>query len=158
MTMYLDALETVRDNIEKSGRSIPQPCYGKRVERFKEAFARHFPFSLPGDVENFLLRSNGLEWNGVVFLGVDDDSENGKINDFGGGNGLLGHNSPVGIPREKLTLLYLGYSDMDKYVYDSEEDEYLIIDEDTGQPGETFSSFDELLTGVLTELLEAENE
>lgn len=144
---YDELLDEILSQKESFGYPAEAPCYAERLSEFNAVFARKFKIELPQKIEDFLKKTNGLEWNGTTLLGVDDEK------DFSVG-GLLTFNASA--KERPPRMLLLGWSDISQFVYDPQANKHRILDDSTGEILESFDSFDELLYRVLSELLSSE--
>jgi|GEM_PF-3243743 len=130
------------------------PCPPQSSERLAQNLNSQLTHSLPEEYALFLKNTNGLEFDGKVFYGVDCD---GIPRPVGG---------PYQIPRiltvnlyykgcfPKASWLIIGRTDLDLVIYDAMTRNYLLVDEATGEAHQNFAHFPELFTAVFEYLEE----
>ena len=78
--MWKDKLELIRIKKEKRNRYLNEGCLLKEIDIFKEEVRRKFKYDLPDEYIEFLTEINGLEHNGLVVYGIDDNIVRKKSN------------------------------------------------------------------------------
>ncbi len=106
---------------------------------------------IPEDYIDFLHTTNGIYWAGIEFFGTKQTEEKTTgyaITDIKTQNELYQALNP------QSTCVFVGRSDDDNFVYNSETKEYEIKDEFSGEIFKSFKTFEELFDYIVKEQIE----
>ena len=142
MKTYDDILNAVVDH----GAMIVRPATAKDLKQCqKDMKEMSFP-PIPQGYCDFLSMLNGFAWNGIEFFSTDqvtDPETNYMLND------IVSANEQFIEYNESLThCLQLGRSDMDIFVYNTENGRYEVLDHEARDVMEDFETFEEMFVGV----------
>ena len=142
METYDDILDAVVDY----GAMIVRPATAKDLKLCQKDL-KDMGFSLiPQGYADFLSKLNGFAWNGIEFFSTDqvtDPETNYMLND------IVSANEQFIEYNERLThCLQLGRSDMDIFVYNTENGRYEVLDHEARDVMEDFETFEEMFVGV----------
>ena len=121
------------------------------IRKFNKHFQKKFNVQIPKEYELFLSIVNGIEFDGLIFYGIDkayvELSENQII------NGLIENNKIWNDTDTSVKKIVLGENDMDLYVYDIEEKEYVIEDRYSKSAVSTYTSFDSMAEDLINQVI-----
>src|SRR5262245_474793 len=142
--MYQELLERVAEEQRRFGSELQPPATEEQIRRLEERAARDLKVELPDEYLNFLRRTNGFDWNGVVVFA----SESVPITAHPDRSIPAGVEMNLGYRDDSRfsDLVVLGSNGMDLYTYRISTGKYEIYDEVPHELIETFSTFDELMT------------
>ena len=133
---------------EDDGAMIVRPASEKDIKMCQEDMAEmEFPL-LPQGYVDFLLMLNGFAWNGIEFFSTDQvtDTETGyMLNDIVSANEMF-----VDCNEGLEHCVYLGRSDDDLYVYNTQNTRYEVLDMTSRDVMEDFETFDAMFVGVVS--------
>ncbi|XYG88866.1 YrhA family protein [Heyndrickxia coagulans] len=99
----------------------------------------------------FLKKTNGLNFNGLVIYGVDRDLLDRKANEDV--HGFIETNAIWYENDWQKRYIFFGDSDTAWYCYDQEDRAYVEIDKPSGTFIQSFDSFDSMLSQALETIL-----
>ena len=71
--MWKDKLEEIKIRRERRNRFLNDGCSADELNIFKQAVAEKFNYTLPLEYIDFLSLINGLEYNGLILYGIDEN-------------------------------------------------------------------------------------
>ncbi|GIO23683.1 YrhA family protein [Oceanobacillus sp. J11TS1] len=123
----------------------------KEISDFEKKVLEEFKCKLPEDYKDVLRIINGIEFNGFILYGIDEeilkDKPNQQINGFLELNHIWHENV------EQKKYLFLGESNISWYVYDLKSRKFLELDNPSGEKIGVFKNFNELFTNLLEDAL-----
>jgi hypothetical protein len=123
------------------------------LQGLKEIFQHEFGVPLPQELAEFWLKSDGLDWNGLVLLPADElDEENIPLNT----QGLIQYNLHQAGTTQALGHLVLGWNDMLWFTFHLPTQTFHCLDRATGASMQEFHSLTELLVQELSNVLPEE--
>lgn len=147
MTSYSGLIKRIQELQANYREAIQPPCPPAQLDLLKRRLREELGFELPAAYEEFLLISNGLDWNGMVLFSAGYEMMAGEeycdIQDMMFPNLVLHEGGRL------ESKLLLGDSGMDFYIHDFEDGHAAIIDSIGRHEYETFPSVYELLDSVL---------
>ena len=117
---------------------------------FKEA-KDELNVALPNDYAKILKRVNGLEFNGFILYGIDQDLLSKEPNQSI--SGLIENNKLWYENEWQKKYIFIGESSISWYVYDLEECKYVELDNPSGEENEVFSSLECMVEKILSDAL-----
>lgn len=125
---------------------------GKReLAKFKEKVVDELNIDLPQEYIKLLKVINGLEFNGFIIYGIDEEllEKTPKQNI----NGFIELNKTWYENEWQKQYVFLGESSIGWYVYDGTEQKYYELDNPSGTVSEEFPNLELMVEKVLTDAL-----
>ncbi|MGN7508321.1 YrhA family protein [Bacillus velezensis] len=146
--MWVNLLEEIRKTEAKYGDELNSPVTDQEIRNFEEAVLGKFPVNeLPPGYKKFLQTVNGLDFNGLVIYGLDQEllrEENDEeVYGFFETNEQWHEND------EQKKYLFFGDSDTAWYCLDVIENAYLELDKPSGTLMNKFNDFNAMLADAL---------
>ncbi|QJC96437.1 SMI1/KNR4 family protein [Bacillus mojavensis] len=141
-------LGEIRKRKAKYGDEPNSPATEKEINKFEAEVVGKFPIKeIPTGYKEFLQSVNGLDYNGIVINGIDNDLlEEEKDEEV---YGYLETNELWHENDEQKKYLFFGDSDTAWYCLDVIENEYLELDKPSGTPMNKFDDFNAMLADAL---------
>ncbi len=152
MSQWKDLLKEIAEIEEKYGGTLRNPATNAEISNMVNEVHQKFEnIVLPDTYVNFLKEINGLDFNGLVFYGVDErlleqDVEE-EVHGFIEMNELWYEND------WQRQYIFFGDSDTAWYCYNSKENNYVELDKPSGTLIQSFESFDSMLYDALKTVL-----
>lgn len=146
--MSVNLLEDIRKKEAKYGDELNSSATEKEISKFEAAVVGKFPINeIPTGYQEFLQSVNGLDFNGLVIYGIDNDLlEEGKDEEV---YGFIETNEQWHENDEQKKYLFFGDSDTAWYCLDVIENEYLELDKPSGTLMNKFDDFNAMLADAL---------
>lgn len=149
--MWKDRLQEIVIANDQYGKSINDGATDEEIELFALVVKNEFQIKLPDAYTKFLAVVNGIEYNGFILYGIDqelsDKQPNQPINGFVACNKVWYEN------KWQKKYIFLGESSISWYVYDLTSSKYYELDNPSGSETEEFGSFESLAEKVLGDAL-----
>ncbi|MFP3794027.1 YrhA family protein [Bacillus subtilis] len=146
--MWVNLLEEIRKTEAKYGDELNSPVTDQEIRNFEEAVLGKFPVKeIPLEYKKFLQTVNGLDFNGLVIYGLDQELLR-KENDEEV-YGFIETNEQWHENDEQKKYLFFGDSDTAWYCLDVIENEYLELDKPSGTLMNKFNDFNAMLADAL---------
>ncbi|MCY7959468.1 YrhA family protein [Bacillus spizizenii] len=146
--MWVNLLEEIRKTEAKYGDELNSPVTDQEIRNFEEAVLGKFPVNeIPLGYKKFLQTVNGLDFNGLVIYGLDQEllrEENDEEV-----YGFIETNEQWHENDEQKKYLFFGDSDTAWYCLDVIENEYLELDKPSGTLMNKFDDFNAMLADAL---------
>ncbi|UTL74486.1 YrhA family protein [Bacillus halotolerans] len=146
--MWVNLLEEIRKTEAKYGDELNSPVIDQEIRNFEEAVLGKFPVNeIPLEYKKFLQTVNGLDFNGLVIYGLDQEllrEENDEEV-----YGFIETNEQWHENDEQIKYLFFGDSDTAWYCLDVIENEYLDLDKPSGTLMNKFNDFNAMLADAL---------
>ncbi|CAN2253016.1 YrhA family protein [Bacillus vallismortis] len=146
--MWANLLEEIRKTEAKYGDELNSPVTDQEIRNFEEAVLGKFPVNeIPLEYKKFLQTVNGLDFNGLVIYGLDQEllrEENDEEV-----YGFIETNEQWHENDEQKKYLFFGDSDTAWYCLDVIENEYLELDKPSGTLMNKFNDFNAMLADAL---------
>ena len=146
--MWVNLLEEIRKIEAKYGDELNSPVTDQEIRNFEEAVLGKFPVNeIPSGYKKFLQTVNGLDFNGLVIYGLDQEllrEENDEEV-----YGFIETNEQWHENDEQKKYLFFGDSDTAWYCLDVIENEYLELDKPSGTLMNKFNDFNAMLADAL---------
>ena len=149
--MWKDRLLQIAQEKNIYGEQINTGATEEEIRIFIKRVKDEFEIDLPNQYIEILRSVNGVEFNGFIFYGIDeellDTPQNQHIEGFIRSNKIWYEN------KWQKKYIFLGESDISWYVYDVILGRYLELDNPSGMEMEVFISLDYLLEKALSDAL-----
>ena len=146
--MWVNLLEDIRKTEAKYGDELNSPVTDQEIRNFEEAVLGKFPVNeIPSGYKKFLQTVNGLDFNGLVIYGLDQEllrEENDEEV-----YGFIETNEQWHENDEQKKYLFFGDSDTAWYCLDVIQNEYLELDKPSGTLMNKFNDFNAMLADAL---------
>ncbi|ARV98977.1 SMI1/KNR4 family protein [Bacillus subtilis] len=146
--MWVNLLEEIRKTEAKYGDELNSTVTDQEIRNFEEAVLGKFLVKeIPLEYKKFLQTVNGLDFNGLVIYGLDQELLR-KENDEEV-YGFIETNEQWHENDEQKKYLFFGDSDTAWYCLDVIENEYLELDKPSGTLMNKFNDFNAMLADAL---------
>ncbi|MCY8300355.1 SMI1/KNR4 family protein [Bacillus spizizenii] len=146
--MWVNLLEEIRKTEAKYGDELNSPVTDQEIRNFEEAVLGKFPVNeIPLGYKKFLQTVNGLDFNGLVIYGLDQESLREENDEEV--YGFIETNEQWHENDEQKKYLFFGDSDTAWYCLDVIENEYLELDKPSGTLMNKFDDFNAMLADAL---------
>ncbi|AOS68156.1 SMI1 / KNR4 family protein [Bacillus subtilis] len=146
--MWVNLLEEIQKTEAKYGDELNSPVTDQEIRNFEEAVLGKFPVNeIPSGYKKFLQTVNGLDFNGLVIYGLDQEllrEENDEEV-----YGFIETNEQWHENDEQKKYLFFGDSDTAWYCLDVIQNEYLELDKPSGTLMNKFNDFNAMLADAL---------
>jgi hypothetical protein len=126
----------------KAGETLRTGAHADQLDRLQKAAVAAFGVELPDEYLAFLVRSNGLDYNGLVIYDCESSPEHRSA---GFWQGFVATNRIWRDNPANESLLVFGDSDMELYAYDLRSRSYCSVDKVAHDRVETYPSFGEMI-------------
>ncbi len=149
--MWKENLEKVRLEEKTYGEELNSGVSDKEADKFKKAVKKKFKMTLPDAYLEMLKTINGLEYNGVILYGVDQELlKQAPVRHV---NGLIENNENWQEDEWDKPYLFLGERDISFYVFDTDGGKYYELDNPSGDVTEEFEDFETMFDSMLESML-----
>ncbi|WP_163116732.1 YrhA family protein [Bacillus subtilis] len=146
--MWVNLLEEIRKTEAKYGDELNSTVTDQEIRNFEEAVLGKFLVKeIPLEYKKFFQTVNGLDFNGLVIYGLDQELLR-KENDEEV-YGFIETNEQWHENDEQKKYLFFGDSDTAWYCLDVIENEYLELDKPSGTLMNKFNDFNAMLADAL---------
>ena len=149
--MWQDSLKQVAELRTRFRGEFNTGASEQEVAMLTNVAAERLDVTLPEEYLDVLKVINGLEFNGYILYGIDEDILGRATNQHI--NGLIDSNEVWYENEEQKQYIFLGESGISWYVYDKESGKYNILDMPSGNVCEEFEHFGDMLDNMLKESL-----
>ncbi|MRX74013.1 SMI1/KNR4 family protein [Bacillus lacus] len=151
--MWKNLLVDIKKELSKYGLALREPATSQEIQTLQQKLFLHYnSLDLPTEYKQFLMRVNGLDFNGLVIYGVDknllETKAEEEIHGFIETNELWHENE------WQKQFVFFGDSDIALYCYDLNQKVYMELDKPSGTIINTFSDFESMLEDALKIRLE----
>jgi len=150
--MWRESLKEVAEIRKKRNREVNIGATQIEIELLKKEIIRRLDVVLPEEYLDVLKVINGLEFNGYILYGIDEEILERATNQHI--TGVIDSNEVWYENEEQKQYIFFGESGISWYVYHIESGEYKILDMPSGDVCETFEHFEDMLDNMLKEALE----
>lgn len=148
--MWEEKLEKVINLKKEFGDVINPGLSNREMNKWLDDCKTEINQEIPEEYLKLLTLTNGIEFDGCILYGVDSkylSNQEYRV------NGLISNN----LDWKDLSLdddyLFLGDNDISWFAYDSNKNQYLILDKPSARVMEIFDSCDLFLDRVLSKML-----
>ncbi|CAI6278514.1 SMI1-KNR4 domain-containing protein [Bacillus subtilis] len=146
--MWVNLLEEIRKTEAKYGDELNSPVTDQEIRNFEEAVLGKFPVNeIPSGYKKFLQTVNGLDFNGLVIYGLDQELLREESDEEV--YGFIETNEQWHENDEQKKYLFFGDSDTAWYCLDVIQNEYLELDKPSGTLMNKFNDFNAMLADAL---------
>ncbi|MBU3174530.1 YrhA family protein [Clostridium estertheticum] len=137
----------IKDKREKRGRKLNNPALEEQIEILKKTVKEKFNQVLPKQYVNFLKTTNGLEFNGFIFYGVDtslfDVQNNQTVYGYVDTNEIWYENE------HQKQYMFFGEGSISWHCFDLLNEVYVELDNPSGTVMQTYPDFNSMLERAL---------
>lgn len=149
--MWKDKLEEVKKEKERYEELVNVGATNEQIERFVKEVRTKFNYSLPLEYLDFLKEVNGIEFNGFIVYGIDQELLEEDVNQLI--NGFISLNEIWYENEEQKQYIFLGESNISWYVYNLKNNIFTELDNPSGGVVKEYYDFDNILEKILTDSL-----
>lgn len=149
--MWREKLEEIIREEAKYGNKINDGAKENEIQKLIENVKDELNFSLPNEYINVLKIVNGLEYNGFILYGIDEELLEREFEQSI--NGLIDNNKVWYDNEWEHAYIFLGDDSISWYVYDQEREKYYILDKPSGDEMEEFDTMEDMLDKMLSNAL-----
>ncbi|KAA0944295.1 SMI1/KNR4 family protein [Sporosarcina sp. ANT_H38] len=149
--MWNIKLEEIIEEKNLYGEQVNTGASEVELAKFMKNVKEELQKDLPSEYNNVLKAINGLEFNGFILYGIDEVLLEKKPNQHI--NGLISFNQIWYENEDQKKYLFLGESNISWYVYDTNKEQYIELDNPSGREMVEFKKFDEMLEKILSDSL-----
>lgn len=150
--MWKDKLEKVQNKRKEFfGDSADSGVPIESIALWRNRIYNDFKVTLPAEYIDILKVTNGVEWNGFVWYGVDKEYLSDSVNSSV--YGLIEQNEIWYENPDQKKYIFYGESNISWYVYDVEQKCYIELDNPSGREMHIFDSFEALFEKFLDDSL-----
>lgn len=150
--MWKEKLNKIAYEESLSGEQINSGASEKELKIFENKLQSECNATLPAEYKRILKTVNGIEFNGFVLYGVDQDLLDSQCNQHI--NGFIENNKIWHENDWQKRYVFLGESNISWYVYDLSPLKYCELDNPSGRQIAEFEDIDAMVEKVLTDALE----
>ena len=150
--MWKDKLQKIVEEKNLYGEKINIGATTEEIELFFKETKTALNVELPSDYLKILETVNGIEFNGFILYGIDQNLLNVKHNQTI--NGLIECNEIWYENEWQKRYIFFGESNISWYVYDLVEHKYCELDNPSGEEDEVFSNLESMVEKLLSDALE----
>jgi len=145
--VFKKILEQIREEEEKFGDELQPPCSKESILLLNKEVNSKLDYSIPVQYNEFLLITNGLDYNGLVIYASERSTligyEDRIIEGFIDAN-LVFRESEL-----FENIIVFGESDNVLYIFDKTKNKYRVVDKISLDTVDTIKSFDILIVQAL---------
>lgn len=149
--MWKIKLEEIIEEKNLYGEQINSGANEVELAKFIISVKEELQKDLPTEYSDVLKMVNGLEFNGFILYGIDEVLLEKKPNQHI--NGLISFNQIWYENEDQKKYLFLGESNISWYVYDTNNERYIELDNPSGREMVVFKELDEMLEKILSDSL-----
>ncbi len=149
--MWKNKLQEIIQEKNIYGEKVNIGATEEEIEIFFREAKAELNVDLPNDYAKILERVNGLEFNGFILYGIDQNLLSKQPNQSI--NGLIEYNKIWYENEWQKKYIFIGESNISWYVYDFAECKYVELDNPSGRQNEVFSSLDYMVEKILSDAL-----
>lgn len=149
--MWTDKLSEIVEEKKSYAEKINSGASSEEVERFLAEVKHAFHFDLPKEYIEMLKVFDGLEFNGVIIYGIDEQFVKTTINQHI--NGFIDNNQIWYENKEQKKYIFFADRDISWFCLDAERNIFVELDKSSGDLQQEFASFSDMLEYVLEQSL-----
>lgn len=149
--MWKGKLQEIIQEEKLYGEEVNIGATEEEIEMFFKEVKAVLNVDLPNDYARILEQVNGLEFNGFILYGIDQNLLSKQPNQSI--NGLIENNELWHENEWQKKYIFIGESSISWYVYDLEECKYVELDNPSGEENEVFSGLECMVERILSDAL-----
>lgn len=149
--MWKDKLKEIVQEKKIYGEEVNIGATEKEIEIFFEEVKAELNVELPNAYAKILELVNGLEFNGFILYGIDQNLLSNQSKQRI--NGLIEFNKIWYENEWQKKYIFIGESNISWYVYDFAECRYVELDNPSGRENEAFSGLECMVEKILSDAL-----
>lgn len=149
--MLRKKLKEITKEMAEYGEKANSGVGKKELTAFSEKATMELNISLPQEYITLLSLINGLEYNGFIIYGIDEEIL--KKTPHQSINGFIESNKDLYENEWLKQYIFLGESNISWYVYDLKGKKYYELDNPSGTVCEEFSDLESMIEKILTDAL-----
>ena len=139
--MIDELLKVIRDEAAEFDEQLPGPATQQQVDELRTRARKELGIELPEGYVKFLLRHNGIHWDGMSVYGTEPRRIRDEDSEYNLG-GLIEENVNRGLNRPYITFADNGD---EEFVFDKNTGKYLCLDAIGLGQNEIYRSFDSMI-------------
>lgn len=149
--MWRDKLQEIKKENEKYNDYTNAGATDNEIKKFLNEAQLKLGYTLPEEYLNFLKETNGVEFNGVIMYGIDQELLEHQMNSEV--DGFIDLNEIWNEVDEKKQYIYFADKDISWYCYDLFNKKYVELDKPSGEHVKDYSDFYLMLDEILRSML-----
>ena len=149
--MWKEYIDKIKEEKNIYGEMINEGAEDAAIKTLNNKLKHCFDLEIPQGYAAILKYVNGLEFNGYILYGIDEENGNNCSNQLI--HGIMEMNSIWYENENQKSYLFLGESNISWYVYKIDTCEYFELDNPSGSVLEKYNSFEEMFNHMLEESL-----
>ncbi len=145
--MWKEKLNEIIEEKELYQEKINSGASIDGLQTFLAEVKKAFHFELPQEYIDMLKTFNGLEFNGLILYGIDEQFAKNKINQHI--NGFIENNQAWYENEWQKKYIFFGDGNISWYVLDIEKNKFQELDKPSGELVQEFETFPEMLEYAL---------
>ena len=145
--MWQETLKEVANTMKRFGEAVNEGLAETDVHNFVATIEQELKCSLSAEYLEILKVVNGLEFNGSILYGADEQLIGSVPNQAI--IGLIDNNKVLYENEWQKQYLFLGENSVSWYVYDLQAKRYLELDNPSGEVMQQFASCEEMMERLL---------
>ncbi len=150
--MWKEKLQQIAQEEKVYGEEINAGATRKEIQLFLEKCRTELNVDAPDEYLKILEVVNGIEFNGFILYGIDEELLDTQPNQPV--NGMIEYNKMWYENEWQKQYLFLGESDISWFAYDLVKGQYCELDNSSGEETEAFDCVDSLVEKILCDALE----
>ncbi len=150
--MWEDKLKEIENEKIMYGEAINKGASDSEIHKLEQEIIIKLETTAPYEYISLLKIVNGIEFNGFIIYGVDENYL--EIDPEQHINGLIEMNQIWYENEEQKKYLFLGESNIGWYVYDKESKSFKELDNPSGRECRLFDDFDSMIDNILSDSLQ----
>ena len=150
--MWKDKLQQIVQEMKLYDEEINDGATMEEIRLFLEKSKAELKVVVPDEYLKILEVVNGIEFNGFILYGIDEELLDAQQNQSI--YGMVEYNKIWYENEWQRRYLFLGESNISWFVYDLDECQYCELDNPSGDEGEVFDNVESLIEKVLCDALE----
>jgi len=149
--MWKNRLREIIQEKRIYGEEVNQGASEEEIQLLLDKFENNFQKVLPYEYVKFLEEVNGIEFNGFILYGVDQEILANQSNQYI--SGIIECNKIWYENEWQRMYVFLGESNISWYVYDTYEKKFLELDNPSGRKNKKFLNLEHMLGEILNDAL-----
>lgn len=145
--MWKEKIELIRERRARRNRHLNAGCSQEEINILQKEVNNKFQYYLPEEYLEFLSLINGLEYNGLVIYGIDEDlidvENNQNVTGYIDTNQIWYENE------EQREYMFFADNDMSWYCYNMNKKTYMELEKPSGELEQEFDSFADMIESAL---------